>query len=105
LTTEKLDAAQLNLLRRRLLAKGSEINERLTRLMAGENFDIGRLLEPQPGETPIERLRRFLMLIDERLQAIRAGRYGVCERCGAPMSFAALEQVPWATTCARCAAG
>jgi RNA polymerase-binding transcription factor DksA len=97
------DTAQLAALKQALLRKGSEINEKLTRLLAGESFDIERLLVGgEPGETPIERLQRFLGIVDERLRAMREGRYGRCEKCGKALSFAALQEAPWVTLCPAC---
>jgi len=102
---EPLTSEQIQLLRRRLLKKGAEINEKLTQLLNGQNPSVDGLFGPsKPGETPIERLRRFLALVDGRIQAIRAGRYGRCATCGEPLPYAHLEQVPWIDTCERCAA-
>ena len=100
-----LDADQLRSLRHDLLAKGVEINDKLTRLLAGEHVDIeGLVAGGPPGETPVERLRRFLDLIDERIHAMAAGRYSHCVACGAPQSFRELHELPWATRCRACAA-
>jgi RNA polymerase-binding transcription factor DksA len=99
-----LDSDQLRSLRHDLLAKGAEINEKLTRLLAGESVDVDALVGGgAPGETPAERLRRFLDLIDERIHAIAAGRFGHCAACGAAQSFAELHEMPWATRCRACA--
>src|SRR5262249_21993628 len=102
---EPLTAEQIQILKRRLLKKGAEVNEKLTQLLNGQRRDLEALTGPRkPGETPIERLRRFLALVDGRIQAIRAGRpYGRCEKCDAPLPFAHLEQVPWIDTCEACA--
>lgn len=100
---EPLTAAQLQQLKRQLLKKGSEINEKLTALLNGQSPKIDDLLTAKPGETPIERLRRFMKLIDDNLIKIRNGTYGKCETCGAPLPFTALEQIPWIDTCADCA--
>jgi RNA polymerase-binding transcription factor DksA len=98
-------AAELQQLKRQLLKKGAEINEKLTRLLNHQTVDVGELLGGgQPGETPIERLRRFMAIIDARLVAIREGRYGICEQCGDGLPFSHLEQIPWLDTCQRCAA-
>ena len=100
-----LTPAQVQLLRRRLLDKGAEINARLTELLSHPEVSLADLIGGgKPGEKPEERLRRFLDLIDTQLQAIRAGTYGRCVTCGDPLPYAHLEQVPWIDTCQRCAA-
>jgi RNA polymerase-binding transcription factor DksA len=97
--------AELDRCRKLLLKKGAEINDKLTRLLANEKIDIDRLLgKGKPGETPIERLRKFLDLVDGQIKRIRAGTYGTCVSCGAELPFAHLEQVPWIDTCQTCAA-
>jgi RNA polymerase-binding transcription factor DksA len=98
-----LTPEQLERCRKLLLKKGAEVNEKLTRLLANEKVDIDRLLgKGKPGETPIERLRRFLNLIDENIKKIRAGSYGKCVSCGADLPFEHLEQIPWIDTCTSC---
>jgi hypothetical protein len=91
--------------KRLLLKKGSEINEKLTRLLNNQQVSIEGLMGGgKPGETPIERLRRFMKLIDDNLKRIRDGSYGKCVTCGDALPFAHLEQVPWIDTCQKCAA-
>ena len=105
MTTPPLSPEQLQLLKRRLLKKGSELAERLSELLAGKQVRLEELLPRggKPGETPIERLRRFMAIIDGALGRVRAGTYGRCEQCQAPLPFAHLEQVPWIDTCQACA--
>jgi hypothetical protein len=92
---------QIALLKRQLLKKGAEINDKLVALLNGKEVNI---FEPlKPGETKEERLRRFLKLIDDQLVAIRNGTYGKCLKCGDGLPFAHLEQVPWIDTCQACA--
>lgn len=95
---------QIARLKRLLLKKGGEINEKLVALLNGQQLRLDELLgKGKPGEKPIDRLRRFMELIDGRLRAIRAGTYGRCERCGDGLPFAHLEQIPWIDTCQACA--
>jgi hypothetical protein len=95
---------QIQVLRRHLLKKGAEINAELTGLLNGQKVSVEALLGAgKPGESPIERLRRFLALVDGRIQAIRAGSYGRCITCGDGLPFAELEQIPWIDTCQSCA--
>lgn len=99
--------AEIQLLRRRLLKKGAEINEKLVALLNGQTVNVEALLKggkTKPGQSPIERLRHFMSLIDGRLRAIKEGRYGRCEICGDGLPFAHLEQIPWIDTCQACAA-
>jgi hypothetical protein len=88
-------------LKRQLLKKGSEINDKLVALLNGKEVNIFEVLKP--GETKEERLRRFLKLIDDQLLAIRNKTYGKCVQCGDGLPFAHLEQIPWIDTCQKCA--
>jgi DnaK suppressor protein len=47
--------------------------------------------------------RDHLVAISRAEQRITAGTYGVCERCGQPISEARLEARPTAATCISCA--
>lgn len=47
--------------------------------------------------------RDHLIAINRAEQRIAAGRYGVCERCGQPISEERLEARPTAATCITCA--
>lgn len=101
-----LSDTQLAVLRRALLKKGAELNEKLVRLLNEQ----GRapVVMPganDPGETAVEKLQRFLALVDGKAKALRSGAvsgFGLCESCGAPISFTELEQVPWADRCRGC---
>lgn len=101
-----LDKDQINRLHKQLLNKGAEVNEKLVRLLSGERVDLELIAANRPGETPVERLRRFLDLIDSKVQATRKdshNRYGCCEICEAQLPFSELEQMPWADRCRSCA--
>ena len=43
--------------------------------------------------------------IDEALQRVAQGTYGICERCGEPIAEARLEALPAAVLCIACAEG
>jgi len=45
---------------------------------------------------------RTLRMIGEALDAIEAGRYGLCSACGASIPIARLEALPFAGTCIPC---
>ena len=101
-----LSDTQLAVLRRALLKKGAELNEKLVRLLNEQ----GRapVVMPganDPGETAVEKLQRFLALGDGKATALRSGAVsglGPSQSCGAPISFTELEQVPWADRCRGC---
>ena len=90
---------QLQTLRKQLLKKGAEINEKLTALMNGLNPTIHDIISGNPGETKIEKLRRWLNMVDKKIKQIPKGEYGKCEQCGAELTFEGLTQVPWAEVC------
>ena len=46
--------------------------------------------------------RQELLQIDEALQRIRGGEYGVCQQCGQEIPVKRLDVAPWARHCVRC---
>ena len=52
----------------------------------------------------VRQVQDHLVEIEEALARLDAGTYGLCERCGEPISDARLEARPVARTCIRCAA-
>ncbi|HRI52976.1 MAG TPA: TraR/DksA C4-type zinc finger protein [Pseudomonadota bacterium] len=102
-----LSESQLHELRRQLLNKGAEVSALLADILAGKAVDPRALGgfggTSRPGERATERLRRFLDLIGQKLQATRNGTYGFCAGCGEPLALAALTEVPWADQCRTCA--
>jgi DnaK suppressor protein len=100
--TAGLTADELARLRRRLLVKGRELAEQLAALLAGLTPRATDVLDARPGETKIERTRRYLDLVDGRIKAIAAGRYGVCDGCGAPLPYVQLDALPWLDRCTAC---
>jgi hypothetical protein len=100
--TTHLTTDELATLRPRLLKKGAEVAEILSRLLAGEKVRIDDLLAPKPGETPIEKARRYLAVIDARIKALAAGTYGSCDQCDSPIPYPYLAELPWMDTCRAC---
>jgi DnaK suppressor protein len=49
-----------------------------------------------------DRLRKRLSLIDEALQAIDRGDYGLCEDCDEPINEKRLALMPFTRWCVRC---
>jgi RNA polymerase-binding transcription factor DksA len=98
-----LSEDQLLALKKKLLAKGRELAEKLSALLEGKSPGGLDALDAKPGETPEEKVRRYMAVIQERITAIRNGTYGKCEHCGAELSYAELDEMPWADTCRECA--
>jgi DnaK suppressor protein len=48
-------------------------------------------------------LRANLRWVQRALAKMELGTYGVCERCGNPISVERLEALPWAILCIDCA--
>jgi DnaK suppressor protein len=46
--------------------------------------------------------RNELLQVEEALQRIKGGEYGVCQQCGAEIPPKRLEVAPWARHCVRC---
>ena len=45
---------------------------------------------------------QVLKLVNEALDRLTAGDYGLCQRCEEPIAPRRLEVVPWAKYCVRC---
>lgn len=45
---------------------------------------------------------KLIRLIDEALERIAKGKYGICVHCGHPIESARLAAVPWARHCLTC---
>ena len=89
------------------LRKLGDVCERIAKLKAGEQVTLASVQIPgeeEPGETPLERLERFKLLLNETLAALAEGTHGRCEACGEAVPNAELDEMPWATVCGRCAA-
>ncbi len=46
--------------------------------------------------------RQIIEYIDEALRKIDQGTYGICDRCGEPISIERLKAIPYATLCIAC---
>jgi len=60
---------------------------------ARESDVLFRLMEMESAE---------LRAIDEALRKMSQGEYGICERCGQPISHERLRYLPFASLCVRC---
>jgi DnaK suppressor protein len=59
--------------------------------------------ERQHAAALLAQAREQVAAVDAALERLRAGRYGVCERCGQPIGADRLAARPAARTCVRCA--
>ena len=101
-------SALLNEARESLIAQLSELGfgaEGETGLDYDANFADSSQVTAERGETDVlvAELRSALHEIERALERLAAGTYGVCERCGNPISVARLEAMPATTTCITCA--
>ena len=69
------------------------------------NFADSSQVTAERGETEalVKELRSSLKEVEAALERVALGTYGVCERCGQPISDARLEAMPATTTCIVCA--
>jgi DnaK suppressor protein len=58
--------------------------------------------ESQRGQQLRERAEQHLVLIEDALERIEAGTFGLCETCGKPIAPERLEALPWALDCIDC---
>jgi DnaK suppressor protein len=42
--------------------------------------------------------------VERALEKLGDGTYGICDRCGTPITAERLEAIPWAVRCVACAA-
>ena len=45
---------------------------------------------------------KILQAIEEALQRVEAGTYGLCRDCGQPIADARLNAIPWTRSCISC---
>jgi DnaK suppressor protein len=50
----------------------------------------------------VRALRSNLHDVESALSKMPGGTYGICERCGQPISIERLEALPWAVLCIDC---
>ena len=106
---------ELRTARNRLEARSAELRERVSRV----RLDLQRAHQPLPNELSeaavavendeiLEAIEESalgeLERIEKAISRIDAGRFSVCEVCGAHIPAARHDAVPYATQCERCAA-
>lgn len=100
-----------NLFRRMLEEKRQELHTTLGLLKFDSIAKAGRVNEEDQAQmshdefislTRNKQDYQALRLVNEALDRIEAGDYGVCHRCEEPISPRRLEVLPWAKYCVRC---
>ena len=69
------------------------------RVGEGTNEAISRIERVAQADV----LAATLQDVDRALEKLDAGTYGICDRCGAPISEERLEARPWTSLCMACA--
>ena len=104
---------QLEAYKKRLLEKKKSLAE-----MYIKNKTYGRLTEDEGTQDLADKAsnaytkeflyslsnsdRNILQLVDEALERLKSGAFGVCVECGEKMLPKRLEAVPWARHCISC---
>jgi len=69
----------------------------------GSPGDVASDLAGQELAVTLERAeRRQLARVEDALQRLATGGYGLCEACGHPIELARLRALPWAAVCRDC---
>ncbi len=64
--------------------------------------DPDSILERELAEHAQQRALETITEIQQALQRMDAGTYGICERCGSPIALARLEVIPFTRHCVAC---
>ena len=99
----------LEALRRDLEAQRDELSQTLRRrddIRFDRSADEVEHIESQQNADLAARamntLWRTKNAVDDALQRIKTGSYGVCEECGCPIHPNRLRAIPWAALCVLC---
>jgi DnaK suppressor protein len=108
-----MEIETLEKLRSKLIIRRRDLIGGLAKLTHDLHYPVeppSEFLEKAKAETAIlmktrmgDRRDKELNQIDQALNRIEAGSYGICFICGAPISIKRLEIVPETTLCRRCA--
>ncbi len=108
-----MQTSKLELFKQRLLEKRrallSEVRERKATTMEAGSDGIQDIADQASTAYTKEFLlsigdaeRRLLRQVDEALEKIAGGRYGLCEKCGEEIHEKRLEALPFAKYCISC---
>lgn len=72
--------------------------------LGGQEADVASDLAEEEVNLGLEQADRARLLdVEDALERLRAGTYGVCERCGQPIAVERLRVHPWTRVCLACA--
>ncbi|MGH9354513.1 MAG: TraR/DksA family transcriptional regulator [Terriglobia bacterium] len=110
-----MDKRKADLYRKRLLEKQNELLQRVS-----QSDQEGREADEEATQDLADKAanaytkeflfhqsndnRQILVLVNEALDRIKDGRYGVCVECHDDVQVKRLEAVPWARHCIECQA-
>jgi RNA polymerase-binding protein DksA len=99
-----LSISKLKTERKKVLLKLTNLRQELSTQVDADNLEdlASDLTEHEMALTRIRELESRLKVIDEALQEVSQGTYGICQCCGEPIDPARLEIVPETTLCIRC---
>jgi len=102
----------LERLRRQLLEERENLLSQLEHKAQPPQYNIGlgnhmaddatEAFEQAKRVSLTRREQEILAKIEKALKKMDDGTYGYCERCGAPIDYARLKAIPYATLCLRC---
>ena len=114
MTSRTLDEDMLTRLKEELLRKRGEIlaastGTRPLPASMDVNSRQGDLADQASGNNEVHiqlKLKqtdaKILQAIEEALQRMERGTYGICRDCGEPIAPARLEAIPWTRVCISC---
>jgi len=108
-----MNKKQIERLRKELELERQELLEEVQRMKERENSylndTVGDDIDRAAGNSQREILfflsdhdRHRLDAIEDALNKIDSGRYGVCEKCGKKIKNARLQAIPYARLCIKC---
>ena len=102
-TKDRLRAMLLGLRRELMDEARAQISRNRDRIYEGDLGDRATLdMDSEYALMLSERLRGKILSIDECLEDIETGDYGICEECEEPISEKRLLLIPFARMCVRC---
>jgi len=85
--------------------KAWDLYQLLSEAMARQNVDLSTIDLPgekHPGESKIERLRRYFNMVTAAQRRSTTDDFGLCLACGGPIPLPLLQEMPWREYCPAC---